>query len=296
MQSNPARRHTGGGDTQLIMSSPTRHIPKLPFSFSTHPASPATQDYLSKTAVPRVDSPKASPGIIARCAAGASKKRSRGEVNRKPSSFKPIDTPVFVKRDALQDLGPIVQKTRDMIVCLGGSLVTQLAADCYRDLGITRAFRELSDTVASDCKGAMQASFDRGVAHGKWLISVPEVEQENEKIRVAYFNLQNQYRDLHELSQAQKARLAHLEAVAKTPFTPGVHDFEVDNAALMHELDKDQLDINDLLNLCGPETGRTIDERYPDWGMDLSALNDYLDGQAEPELIVPHRQFATMDV
>ena len=76
------------------MSSPARHTPKLPFSFSTHPASPGTQDYLSKTAVPRVDSPKASPGIIARCAAGASKKRSRGEVNRKPSSFKPIDTPV----------------------------------------------------------------------------------------------------------------------------------------------------------------------------------------------------------
>ena len=279
------------------MSSPARHTPKLPFSFSTHPASPGTQDYLSKTAVPRVDSPKVSPGIIARCAAGASKKRSRGEVNRKPSSFKPIDTPVFVKRDALQDLGPIVQKSRDMIVCLGGSLETQLAADCYRDLGITRAFRELSDAVASDCKGAMQASFDRGVAQGKWLISVPEVEQENEKIRVAYFNLQNQYRDLHEVSQAQMARLAHLEAVAKTPFTPGVHDFEVDNAALVHELDKeDQLDINELLNLCGPETRDTIDERYPDWNIDLSALNDYLNGQAEPELIVPHRQFATMDV
>lgn len=166
-------------------------------------------------------------------------------MNRKPSSFKPIDTPVFVKRNALQDLGPIVQKTRDMIVCLGGSLETQLAAECYRELGITRAFSELSDAVATDCKAAMQASFDRGVAHGKWLISVPEVEQENEKIRVAYFNLQNQYRDLHEVSQAQKARLAHLEAVAKTPFTPGVHDFEVDNAAL---------NLNELLSECCYDT------------------------------------------
>ena len=48
--------------------------------------------------------------------------------------------------------------------------------------------------------------------------------------------------------------------------------------------------------LCGPETRETIGERYPDWNIDLSALNDYLNGQAEPELIVPHRQFATLDV
>ena len=41
------------------------------------------------------------------------------------------------------------------------------------------------------------------------------------------------------------ARLAHLEAVAKTPFTPGVHDFEVDNAAL---------NLNELLSECCYDT------------------------------------------
>ena len=109
------------------------------------------------------------------------KRRNRGDIFRKPTKFKAIDSAVPTKRNALVDLGPVVQKSRAMLVCLGGSLESQLAA---ARAGVHAACREAS-------------------------------ELEVARVRGAFFDLQMQYRQLHEQSQAQIARLSHLEAVAK---------------------------------------------------------------------------------
>ena len=286
--------------------SPVRHTPKLPFTFSPPIAPRGMHDYLSSTAhtavAPRVHSTTKS-GQLRDCVTD-SKKRSRGDALRK-NTYKPIDTPVFTKRDALHDLGPVMQKSRDILVCLGGkdartelyhttlraytlvsgarslfvltgNLQEQLSADCFRQLGVTRAFGELSDAIAADVKVGMHAAFDRGVAQGKWLANSAEVQEQNDSVRVAYYNLQTQYRELHEQYQQSVARVGHLEACAKTVFTPGVHDFTADAEAVELELD-----INELLDLsmCGGKT---------DWDLDVSALNEFLDWTDEP--ITPHRQ------
>lgn len=95
------------------------HTPKLPFTFSPPIAPRGMQNYLSSTAhtavAPRVQ-PTTKSGQLRDCVTD-SKKRSRGDALRK-NTFKPIDTPVFTKRDALHDLGPVMQKSRDILVCL----------------------------------------------------------------------------------------------------------------------------------------------------------------------------------
>ena len=102
-----------------MAQSPARDLPKLPFIFSDPVAPRGMQEYLSSTAhiPPRVQSTK-SVQPRENCVTD-SKKRSRGDALRK-NTYKPIDTPVFTKRDALHDLGPVMQKSRDMLVCLGG--------------------------------------------------------------------------------------------------------------------------------------------------------------------------------
>mmetsp|Transcript_55273 Transcript_55273/g.132365 ORF Transcript_55273/g.132365 Transcript_55273/m.132365 type:complete len:169 (-) Transcript_55273:1403-1909(-) len=82
--------------------SPVRHTPKLPFTFSPPIAPRGMHDYLSSTAhtavAPRVQ-PTTKSGQLRDCVTD-SKKRSRGDALRK-NTYKPIDTPVFTKRDAL---------------------------------------------------------------------------------------------------------------------------------------------------------------------------------------------------
>ena len=165
------------------MSSLARRIPKPSFTFD---ARPATTHFSQTTIQPRVESPVTQhKNIGAEAVAAVTKRRNRGDIFRKPTKFKAIDSAVPTKRNALVDLGPVVQKSRAMLVCLGGSLESQLAA---ARAGVHAACREAS-------------------------------ELEVARVRGAFFDLQMQYRQLHEQSQAQIARLSHLEAVAKTPFT-----------------------------------------------------------------------------
>ena len=161
------------------MSSLARRIPKPSFTFD---ARPATTHFSQTTIQPRVESPVTQhKNIGAEAVAAVTKRRNRGDIFRKPTKFKAIDSAVPTKRNALVDLGPVVQKSRAMLVCLGGSLESQLAA---ARAGVHAACREAS-------------------------------ELEVARVRGAFFDLQMQYRQLHEQSQAQIARLSHLEAVAK---------------------------------------------------------------------------------
>ena len=55
---------------------------------------------------------------------------------------------------------------------MNSSLETQLSPECFKQLGVQRAFGELGEAFAQDAKAMSTASFDRGVAHGKWLAGI----------------------------------------------------------------------------------------------------------------------------
>jgi len=139
-----------------------------------------------------------------------------------PVQFRPIDVdPKPMQRSKLMDLGHVVQKSRDTLNCLSASLVAQLPPDASKQLGIVRAFGELGDAFAQDVKNATRDSFERGVAHGKWLESagettVADAHEEVAKVRRAFHELQLSYREMHVMYQEQIAQNAHLKACAKT--------------------------------------------------------------------------------
>ena len=107
------------------MSSLARRIPKPSFTFD---ARPATTHFSQTTIKPRVESPVTQhKNIGAEAVAAVTKRRNRGDIFRKPTKFKAIDSAVPTKRNALVDLGPVVQKSRAMLV---SRWLTRVAVGC----------------------------------------------------------------------------------------------------------------------------------------------------------------------
>ena len=281
-----------------------RYVPQLPFTFG---ATPRVENGTTKPH-PKLTIMKGSAVDVA--AAATAKKRQCRMGPGSPVQFRPIDVdPKPMERSKLMDLGHVVQKSRDTLNCLSASLVAQLPPDASKQLGIVRAFGELGDAFAQDVKNATRDSFERGVAHGKWLESagettVADAHEEVAKVRRAFHELQLSYREMHVMYQEQIAQNAHLKACAKTPFTPGVHDFDVNLERVV-----DELDINDLLK----EVTVTADGYWHGVGNAddsevIAMLGDYVDSlpkdslpptpQNSPQVvcIAPHRQPATLSI
>ena len=211
-----ARTEPTSGEMMPVTPTAERYLPQLPFAFG---ASPRVENGTSKPHS-KLTIMKGSAVDVA--AAATAKKRQCRVGPGSPVQFRPIDTdPKPMGRSKIMDLGPVVQKCRDTLNCLSASLVAQLPPDASKQLGITRAFGELGDAFSGDVRNATRDSFERGVAHGKWLESagettVADVHEEVAKVRRAFHELQVSYRELYVMYQEQAAKVAHLKACAKT--------------------------------------------------------------------------------